>query len=306
MFNHSTESPEVIMYIDQAHKEGDRYRFIGWIAHLTEKVRGLNVGDSEVTCIFTMRNDVTAIYPGLPSPYVGVEFSIKKNSLDVPLAVRTEPGHEYQVGKMTKWAVMASGFKASQRSVTVVDGFYKDPDFIRDFAMNNLDFKPSGYHKGCRSEKFLLNGTKEKLEEIMGRKVTNWNHPQYANGVFQFCTESDPIVYHSDTQTYAGAVYLTPDAPLRSGTSTYRSTITGATRFNPEDMDSERFRTTFSHGGSEVNFYDNSTLEIVDSIANVYNRLVVWDGRAIHAGNGYFGTDIGNSRFFQLFFFDLE
>ena len=82
------------MYIDQAHKEGDRYRFIGWIAHLTEKVRGLKVGDSEVTCIFTMRNDVTAIYPGLPSPYVGVEFSIKKNSLDVPLAVRTEPGHE--------------------------------------------------------------------------------------------------------------------------------------------------------------------------------------------------------------------
>jgi len=306
MFNHSTESPEVLMYIDTAHKEGDQYRFVGWIAHTTEKVTGLKLGATEVPCIFTRRSDVVAAYPTLPSPFVGVEFSLKKNSLDVPLMVRTEQGHEYQVGKMTKWAVMASGFKATKRSVTVVDDFYTDPDFIRDFAMNNLTFTPSGYHKGCRSERFLLNGTKEKLEEILGRKVTNWNHPQYANGVFQFCTKDDPIVYHSDTQTYAGAVYLTPDAPLRSGTSTYRSTTTGATRFDPEEMSSERFKTTFSHGGSEVNFYDNSTLEVVDSIANVYNRLVVWDGRAIHAGNGYFGSDIGDSRFFQLFFFDLE
>ena len=305
MYNHTTESEQVLMYIDASYKEADRYRFIGWIAHRTEKVKGLKIDETEIPCTFMGRDDVLRAYPDLPTRYVGVEFSLKKPQLDSTLKVRTESG-EFPVGKMVSWAVMASGFKPLKRSISVVDGFYNDPDFIREFAMKNLEYKPSGYHKGCRSERFLLNGTKEKLEEVMGRKITNWNHPSYANGVFQFCTKDDPIVYHSDTQTYAGAIYLTPDAPLRSGTSTYKSTLTGATRFDPEDMGTERFNTTFSHGGSELNFYDNSTLEVVDSIANVYNRLVVWDGRAIHAGNGYFGTDIGDSRFFQLFFFDLE
>lgn len=306
MFNHDTESPDVLMYIDTASLEGDLFRFVGWIAHTSQRIMGLKVGGAEVRCIITRRTDVTEVYPYLPSPYVGVDFSLKKSLLDNPLVLRTEDGGEHRVGKMTKWAVMASGFRPLKRSVTIVDNFYSDPDFIRDYALKNLTFKPSGYHKGCRSERFLLNGTKEKLEEVMGRKIKNWNHSEYANGVFQFCTAEDPIVYHSDTQTYAGAVYLTPNAPLRSGTSTYRSTITGATRFDPEEMGSEKFRSTFSHGGAEVNFYDNSTLEIVDSIANVYNRLVVWDGRAIHAGNGYFGTGPEDSRFFQLFFFDLE
>ena len=305
MYNHGTESEQVLMYIDESHKEVDRYRFVGWIAHRTEKVKGLKIGETEIPCTFMGRDDVLRAYPDLPTRYVGVEFSLKKSQLDSTLKVRTESG-EFPVGKMVSWAVMASGFKPLKRSISVVDGFYNDPDFIREFAMKNLEYKPSGYHKGCRSERFLLNGTKEKLEEVMGRKITNWNHPSYANGVFQFCTKDDPIVYHSDTQAYAGAIYLTPDAPLRSGTSTYKSTLTGATRFDPEDMGTERFNATFSHGGSELNFYDNSTLEVVDSIANVYNRLVVWDGRAIHAGNGYFGTDIGDSRFFQLFFFDLE
>lgn len=306
MFNHETDSQEVLMYVDSSYKEGDHYRFVGWVAHKSKKITGLKVGNVEIRCIVTHRSDVVTVYPFIPSPYVGVDFSIKKSLLDYPLILRVEDGSEYQVGKMKKWAVMSSGFKSTKRSVTVVDDFYSDPDFIREYAMNNLKFEQSGYHKGYRSERFLVNGTKEKLEEIMGRKLANWNHPNYANGVFQYCTKSDPVVYHCDTQTYAGAVYLTPNAPLRSGTSTYRSMITGATRFNPEENSSEEFRKTFSHGKSEISFYDNSTLEIVDSIANVYNRLVVWDGRAIHAGNDYFGTTVENSRFFQLFFFDLE
>lgn len=294
------------MYVDAAYREGNHYRFVGWIAHKTEKIAGLKLGEAEVKCIFSSRFDVTAAYPGLPSPYVGVEFSLKKSHLNTPLGIRTETGKTYTIGKMVRWAVQASGFQPTKRSVTVVDNFYNDPDFVRDYAINNLEYKPSGYHKGHRSSCFLLNGTKEKLEEVMGRKITNWNHPNYANGVFQFCTAEDPIVYHSDTQTYAGAVYLTPNPPLRSGTSTYRSTVTGATRFDSSEMSTDRFKATFSVNGGELNFYDNSTLEVVDSIANVYNRLVLWDGRAIHAGNGYFGTDINDSRFFQLFFFDLE
>lgn len=306
MYNHQTDSPEILMYIDSANKEAEHYRFTGWIAHKTKNIKFLKIDGRQIPCIFIKRQDVIQVYPTISSPYVGVDFSLHKNYLQSKLTAVTEDEKEYPLCKMDKWAVLASGFQLGKRSITVIDDFYQDPDFVREYAINNLTFKATNYHKGKRSNRFIINGTKEKLEKIMGTKVKNWNHPEYANGVFQFCTKNDPIVYHCDTQTYAGAVYLTPNAPLRSGTSTYRSKLTGATRFNPEEFRSDSYLTTFSHNKSELNFYDNSTLEVVDSIANVYNRLIIWDGRAIHAGNGYFGSDINDSRFFQLFFFDLD
>ena len=48
---------------------------------------------------------------------------------------------------------------------------------------------------------------------------------------FNFCVAQDSLVYHCDTQQYAGMVFLTPDAPPESGTSFYRSILTGKTRF---------------------------------------------------------------------------
>ena len=46
--------------------------------------------------------------------------------------------------------------------------------------------------------------------------------------------------------------------------------------------------------------------ETVDSIGNVYNRLVIFNAQYIHSVSEYFGEDITNSRLFQLFFFNLN
>jgi hypothetical protein len=78
----------------------------------------------------------------------------------------------------------------------------------------------------------------------------------------------------------------------------------GATRF--EEFDTPEFITTFKGYGDEISFYDGSSFEVVDRIGNVYNRLVIWDAKTIHAATKYYGNDINNSRFFQLFFFDVE
>jgi hypothetical protein len=37
----------------------------------------------------------------------------------------------------------------------------------------------------------------------------------------------------------------------------------------------------------------------------VYNRLVLFDAKNIHAAVNYFGDTKENSRFFHLFFFDI-
>jgi hypothetical protein len=200
--------------------------------------------------------------------------------------------------------VAKSGFNTTKKDLVVVDNFYKDPDMVRNYAINNLNFEFSGYHKGQRSvDSFILDGTKEIFEEILGRPIYNWNHQNYANGRFQFCTAQDPIVYHVDTQNYAAMVYLTPNAPLQTGTATYKSKLTGATRF--DTTEGELFEKTFKGLSNNLNFYDNSTWEPVDTIANVYNRLVMFDSKCLHAATGYFGDAIDNARFFHLFFFDI-
>ena len=180
-----------------------------------------------------------------------------------------------------------------------------NPDLVRNYAINNLSFLESDYHRGKRSDsKFILNGTLEKFEEILGRKIYNWNNPNYANGIFQYCTSTDPIVYHVDSQNYAAMVYLTPNAPLQTGTATYKSIYTNQTKF--DDFNSEQYNKTFKGLSNELNFYDKTSFEMVDNIANVYNRLVLFNSKNIHAAVNYFGDTIDNSRFFHLFFFDIR
>lgn len=199
-----------------------------------------------------------------------------------------------------------SGFGSKNTSVIVVDNFYKDPDSIRNFAINSLKFSPSDLHKGERSAPFILDGTQEQFETILGKKITNWQHPNYANGVFQFCISKDQVVYHIDSQMFAGVVFLTPDAPLRSGTQTFKSKITNDIKFGHDLESNARFRLTFKPGQPDHNFYNRDAFELVDSIANIYNRLILWDARSIHAAESYFGDSASNGRLFHLFFFDID
>jgi hypothetical protein len=114
------------------------------------------------------------------------------------------------------------------------------------------------------------------------------------NGVFQYCTPEDALVYHYDSQTWAAMIFLTPDAPLQTGTSFYKHKETGIKV--AEDPDADR---AFAGG-----FYDATKFELIDTVGNVFNRCVIFDARQIHAATEYFGKDINDSRLFQIFFFD--
>ena len=217
----------------------------------------------------------------------------------------TEP---IELISLSKWATSSSGFNRTDKDVIVVDNFYADPDLVREYAMSNLEFLPSKYHKGQRSQsRYIINGTKEKLEEVLGKKITNWNNGGYANGVFQFCTADQPIVYHVDSQMYAAMVYLTPDAPPQTGTAMYRSKVTGISSFpGQESRMGDDYVNTFRGTNKEMNFYDGTQFEKIDDIGNVYNRLVIFNSSQLHAATEYFGDAIENARFFHMFFFDVE
>jgi hypothetical protein len=176
----------------------------------------------------------------------------------------------------------------------VVDNFYSDPDAIRSFALN-VEFQTDiRWYKGLRSTKpYRTNEIKKSFEQIIGQPITVWDEHVY-NGCFQICNAEDPQVYHYDMQTWAAMIYLSPNAPLISGTRTHRSISTGLSHSSQPGVNE-----SFAGG-----FYDSTKFEIDNSIGNVYNRLIIMDSKLIHSAGPYFGKDQQSGRLTHLFFFD--
>jgi len=179
----------------------------------------------------------------------------------------------------------------------VIDQFYKEPDKVREFALSQEFIAHPEFHKGKRTETvFLFEGIKEKIEYCMNRKIKDWN-AYGVNGCFQYCIAGEPLVYHYDIQDYAAIIFLTPDAPPETGTSFYRSKYNKQIKINRDENNENIFKN---------GFLDSTQFELVDQVGNIYNRMVIFNSRMIHAASCYFGTNEKNGRLFQMFFFDLE
>ena len=313
---HETLSSNVLLNLDKATKKDTLYTLNGWVASPLGKITEFWTANSDqskdikLSPTFYSRPDVLDFYPEYANVVdsLGFEFNLGRGAIASGLIAVLEDGTEHYIGSLHRSIIQKSGFMPTvHKDLIVVDDFYADPDAVREYAMNNLQFQPSNYHKGQRAtEKFILEGTKEKLEEIIGRKIYNWEHPGYANGIFQFCTADQPIVYHIDTQMLAAMVYLTPNAPVSTGTAMYKSKINGLRGFPGDTRNSKAYEEVFKGISDDYNFYDRTQYEMVDTVGNVYNRLVIFNSSNIHAATEYFGDAIHNSRFFHMFFFDVE
>jgi hypothetical protein len=183
--------------------------------------------------------------------------------------------------------------RKTDKRIFVVDNFYLNPDEVRDFALQQYFFDDPGY-LGMRTRKqFLFDGVRERFQSILGERITSWQE-ESMNGRFQTCKAGTPLVYHCDDQRWAAMVYLTPDAPPEAGTSFYRHKQTKI-RHNSEEGIMQCF--------NQKTFVDGTPYELVDTVGNVYNRLVIFDGGLIHAASDYFGWDIPSSRLFHMYFF---
>jgi hypothetical protein len=204
---------------------------------------------------------------------------------------------EHKSIKTSQFIIIMAAFTVKQQipSFVVVDNVYDDPDAVREFALKQTFQYHPDYHKGQRTnEVFRFPGLKEMFENALGRKIKNWE--KYGtNGCFQSCVAGDQLVYHYDIQQYAGIIFLTKDAPPQTGTTFYRSRHTKTMKLNGD-----------SHIIFKNGFLDSTEFDVVDVVGNVYNRLVLFDARMIHAASNYFGNSVQNGRLFQLFFFDLE
>lgn len=176
----------------------------------------------------------------------------------------------------------------------IVDNYYANPDVVRDYALTQVEYEQDlRWYKGFRSKTvYRPEGMKESFERIMGERIIDFEGGY--NGVFQIMMSSDPQVYHYDTQRWAAMIYLSPNAPTESGTRLHKSRR-NATRHRDEPMANDAFR---------GDFYDSTQFDVVDSAANIYNRLVIMDAGCFHSAGPYFGNTHETGRLTHLFFFD--
>ena len=209
----------------------------------------------------------------------------------------------------------ASLFHERTPGVIVVDDFLRDPDEVRALALAQDYDADLRFYKGLRThERFLWPHLREEFGRLLGRPVTEWlGHG--ANGVFQQTSHQDPLVWHHDSQGYAAAIYLTPDAPPGSGTSFWRDRTCGCRRRPTHPLEEARLGSPEAVRAAEsvvydpYNFEHADNWELVESVAGLYNRLVIWDASLIHSATSYTEFTEGGtaaSRLVQLFFFDAD
>ncbi len=185
----------------------------------------------------------------------------------------------------------------SNKRLFVVDDFYESPMDVRNFALAQ-EYGEGGFGRGYigkRTHKqYLFPGLKEKFEEVMQHKIIRWEE-HGMNGRFQTSFAGEPLVYHCDSQKWAGMLYLTPDAPFETGTTMWAHKKTRI-RHNSHPQIMATFR--------QESTLDKTPYEPVDVIGNVFNRLVIFDAGCIHSASEYFGFNQQNSRLWHMFFFD--
>lgn len=222
---------------------------------------------------------------------------------DVPAASRSQ--HESNIGfykskiSEDKHAIVrqdVSDFPAVENfkpTVMAIDNFLKDPDSRREFALQQ-EFEVKGNYPGARTKSFATEEDKTMLERALGIKISFW--PEGYNGSFQYTTGEMTSWIHRDATEFSALLFLTPDAPVGAGTTTYWHKTLKKTRRGTDEDEAEYNKDS----------YKEEAWDVLDKVGNMYNRLIVFQGKQSHRSSEYFGDALENGRLFQVFFFNAE
>jgi len=321
---HASLTDDIRNHVDSSTIRKGVVNIKGWVFHEIDNVKDIKlkvnglVDNIKCTIKRTQRDDVNAFYAPfkLGKELIGYEISanVKPNitiGTTVILECNTNKDEKF---KTFEACVLTPALSVNDipPGLTVIDNFYNNPDAVRELALQQ-EFAPSQYHKGKRTTfKYCVEGTRKKIEKLLGLKITDWDNQPH-NTVFQYCTPADPLVYHYDGQTHAAVVFLTPDAPVETGTSFLRHKT--QTWLDREPTIGNNGLTTEQEvqdaknnliGSSHDDFLDGTKWEEIDRIGNKFNRFAMWDAKTIHAATEYFGTSKETGRLFHMFFFNAK
>ena len=171
----------------------------------------------------------------------------------------------------------------------IIDNFLENPDGVRNLLIKNkVPFNIEGHFTGKRTIPVdnidYRNIIIQKLESVLPFKIKM----KPLSFPFQLCLAGDETTLHLDPSDWTGVLYLTPNAPINSGTLLFKEDVELKKKLREDDIDGEM------------------RADVMSTLGNVYNRLVLLRGKEIpHRSNiPGFGDCLENGRLTQVFFFD--
>ncbi len=196
-----------------------------------------------------------------------------------------------------------------KRFVLVKDDFYNDPDKVVHAAKNASYFEPEGVTGYRSTTVYHEPGVKQKLENILGIKITRWDvDTKEENGVFYqgFSKGKKKEVpgVHSDWpfNDITVLIYLSANLPVDCGTSLWMHKATKLIG-PPTPQDARRLKITFSALVDlvEGDAKKRSKWIEIDRIGHKINRMVAYPSGALHSASRHYGSSINNGRLYQTF-----
>ena len=196
--------------------------------------------------------------------------------------------------------------------ITVINDFYDNPDEIRKYALA----QKYTYCHEMQDITYVFPGSRTKelkdlsyslYEKVCKRLISVFHIPEHDVMRWQIRTSFQIVeaeygsgLIHQDQNTvFAGVLYLTPNAPLDSGTSLFKKNST----YNHELYD-QLIKENDEHFEKKVPI-DCTYHQMFDEavrVNNVYNTLILFEGDIHHCANNFFGNTKNNARLAQVFF----
>ena len=189
------------------------------------------------------------------------------------------------------------------------DNFYEKPQKVVEAALKAEYYEPE-HATGLRSTTvYHEKGVKEKLEKIIGLKITRWDtDPLEENGVFyQGLSKGNkkeiPGV-HSDEpyNDLTIVIYLTPGLPVDCGTSHWMHKETGLC--NPAmQADARRLKRPLQEIRDQLERESKLRSKWIetDRIGYKFNRMVAYPSGILHSATNHYGGSLKGGRIYQTF-----
>jgi hypothetical protein len=235
---------------------------------------------------------------------------INRNNVNVNPEIPEQVKKEME--KQTKYKRLFDDIQVRGPScgLIVIDNFYKNAHETRKYILSQ-EFSVRGNYPGQRTVSYATQHLKDIIQEYVmpfGGKITDFPIPDennnksnanIYNGSFQYTTSRDRSWVHIDGfNNWGGVLYMTPNAPLSSGTAFYKFNDGAECQRDQDILENKTDTDTYSQ--------DMTKWQLVDRAGNVFNRLILFNSKRFHMSMDYFGDSKENGRLFQVFFFSTE
>lgn len=196
--------------------------------------------------------------------------------------------------------------------VTVISDFYDDPDSIRKYALA----QKYTYCHEIKGINYVFPGSRTKelrelsfslYEKVCKKLISVFHIPEHDVMRWQIDTSfqiveaayGKGLIHQDDNTVFAGVLYLTPEAPLHSGTSLYKKNASydDALYWKIIKENDQHFK-----NNEPIDFSYHTMFDEVVRVNNVYNSLILFEGDIHHSANDFFGDTLQNARLAQVFF----